>query len=254
MITALAAAIVLASPRDRLVDRWLVANPAHRVASLAAPPGTVAPPVDLRTLVARELAVPGRYRLAEIAPPPAHRPWWAGIWDWVYRQWVRIRNTLFARVHLSRSSAVVIGDALLVVATLVILMVLLHVLRNAGTARVRSRLRPAPEPAAPADPDALYAAACAAAGRGEYGLASLMLFAAAIAALDRRGIVRGERSATVGDLRREVRRGDESIVHAFDAVAAPFVLQAYAERSVTAPQWERARDAFTALASAVQRG
>jgi hypothetical protein len=84
-------------------------------------------------------------------------------------------------------------------------------------------------------------------GGGEYGTAALLLFGATVALLDGRGAVAASRSATVGDLRRELRARDAPLVAAFDAVAAPFVEKAYAERRVDEPQWHRARDAFVVL-------
>jgi hypothetical protein len=74
-----------------------------------------------------------------------------------------------------------------------------------------------------------------------------LLFAATVALLDRQGAVDGTASATVGDLRRELRAGNARLVGPFDAVAAPFVQEAYAERAVDEPQWHRARDAFATL-------
>jgi hypothetical protein len=68
-----------------------------------------------------------------------------------------------------------------------------------------------------------------------------------VALLDRRGAADGTASATVGDLRRELRASDARLVAPFDAVAAPFVQEAYAERAVDEPQWHRARDAFATL-------
>jgi hypothetical protein len=44
-----------------------------------------------------------------------------------------------------------------------------------------------------------------------------------------------------------LRAHDAPLIAAFDAVAAPFVQKAYAERSVDEPQWHRARDAFVIL-------
>ena len=68
-----------------------------------------------------------------------------------------------------------------------------------------------------------------------------------VALLDRQGAVDASASATVGDLRRELRAHNARLVAPFDAVAAPFVQEAYAERTVDEPQWHRARDAFAAL-------
>ncbi len=95
----------------------------------------------------------------------------------------------------------------------------------------------------------LYREACAAANRGEHGAAALFLFAATVALLHGRGAVTASRSATVGDLRRQLRVRDANLVGPFDAVAAPFVQRAYAERAIGAPQWDRARFAYEELLS-----
>ena len=109
--------------------------------------------------------------------------------------------------------------------------VVVRLLRNLQVDRSQSSPRPAPLEEPPA-PRALYKQACNAAGRGDYGTAALLLFAAMIALLDRQGAVDATASATVGDLRRELRAGNARLVAPFDAVAAPFVQEAYAERAV----------------------
>ena len=96
-------------------------------------------------------------------------------------------------------------------------------------------------------PTALYRLACAAASRADYGGAALLLFAATVALLDREGAVDGSSSATVGDLRRELRARNAALIGAFDTVAGPFVQKAYAERAIDEPQWDRARHAFVTL-------
>ena len=94
---------------------------------------------------------------------------------------------------------------------------------------------------------ALYGKACDAAGRGQYGEAALLLFAATVALLERSGAVAPKRSATVGELRRQLRTGDAALVAPFDTVAAAFTEKAYAERRIEPAQWERARAAYGSL-------
>jgi hypothetical protein len=71
-----------------------------------------------------------------------------------------------------------------------------------------------------------------------------------LALLDRRGAANLSSSATVGDLRRDLRARHREMLAPFDAVAATFVQRAYAERAIDEPQWERARAAFVALIGA----
>jgi hypothetical protein len=96
-------------------------------------------------------------------------------------------------------------------------------------------------------PRALYQQACDAANRRDYGNAALLLFAATVALLDRQGAVEADRSATVGDFRRALRTRNAALIPSFDAVAAPFVQRAYAERAVGEAQWQTARSAFESL-------
>jgi hypothetical protein len=254
VILAAAAAAALATPsREALIERWLHANRTHSVARLesaaSAPPAHAAPAVpDLRGLAQRELGTAGRYQLGTLATVAATEPWWSGPWRWLSEQWDRLWDAIFARAHVGRETAANIGDVLLVIVGLTLLFTVVRLLRNLQLARSTSRLNAAPL-AAPVDPGALYRDSRDAANRGEYGSATLLLFAATVALLDGRGAVEASRSATVGDLRRELRVRNASSIAAFDAVAAPFVQKAYAERSVDEPQWRRARAAFDIMSA-----
>ena len=246
MIAAIAAAVAPAPSKDALVERWLRANHAHVVVRLAPAPAPVASPPNLRALAQREFAVKGRYQLAESAVVAAGEPWWLQALQWIYNRWQRFWDLLFARVHVGPQGAASLGDVLLVLVGILMIFVVVRLLRNLQVERSQSGPRAAPLQEPPA-PLALYEQACNAAGRGDYGAAALLLFAAMVALLDRRGAADGTASATVGDLRRELRASDARLVAPFDAVAAPFVQEAYAERAVDEPQWHRARDAFATL-------
>jgi hypothetical protein len=246
MIVAIAAAAALAPSKDALIARWLRANRTHVVARLApaSAPSVSAP--DLGALAQREFAVKGRYRLAESSPTSTGQPWWMQALQWIYKRWRRFWDLLFARVRVGPQGAASLGDVLLVLVGVLMIFVVVRLLRNLQVERFRSGPRAAPLQEPPA-PRALYKQACNAAGRGDYGTAALLLFAAMVALLDRQGAVDASASATVGDLRRELRAHNARLVAPFDAVAAPFVQEAYAERTVDEPQWHRARDAFAAL-------
>jgi len=246
MIVAIAAAVALAPSKDALIERWLRANHAHVVARLAPAPGPAVSPPDLQTLAQREFAVKGRYQIAEPAVAPASEPWWLQAWHWIYKRWQRFWNVLFSRVKVGPQGAASLGDVLLVLVGILLIFVVVRLLRNLQIERAASGPRAAPLQEPPA-PRALYRQACDAAGRGDYGAAALVLFAAMVALLDRQGTVNISASATVGDLRRELRAHNATLVALFDAVAAPFVQEAYAERAVDEPQWHRARDAFATL-------
>lgn len=246
MICAVVAAATLALPsREALIERWLHANHAHVASRLESPARTASPPPDLQVLAQREFGNAGRYRLTQPVPVEESKPWWVRAIDWVADRWQQFLSPIFNRVHVSQRQAVGIGDALLVLVGLALLLVVVSIVRNV---RLSHAARVAAEPIVSGPGSrALYNHACDAANRGDYGSAALLLFAAMVTLLDRRGAVAGSRSATVGDLRRELRTGNAKLVASFDAVAAPFVERAYAERPVDAPQWQRARSAFDNL-------
>ena len=247
MIAAVAAAAALATPsREALVQRWLHANRAHSAASLHSPRNDAQAPPNLQALAQRELASPGRYNLTETPAPPVHESLWKRFLRWLGEQWDRLWRSLSKRVHFSERAANGIGWTLLAVVASILLWVAVRLLVNLQLARSRKRLDAQPLQAG-LDPQALYQKARESANRGEYGRAALLLFAATVALLDLRGAVSADRSSTVGDLRRELRSNDASLVALFDAVAGPFVQTAYAERAVDASQWERAERGYTRL-------
>jgi len=169
--------------------------------------------------------------------------------SWLGDRWDRLWRSLSKRVHFSERTANGIGWTLLAVVSFILVWVAVRLLVNLQLVRSRKRLNAQPLQA-PMDPQALYQEAHDAAGRGEYGRAALLLFAATVALLDLRGAVSGNRSATVGDLRRELRSSDASLVAIFDAIAAPFVQTVYAERAVDVSQWERAERGYSRLSDA----
>ncbi|MGC9992583.1 MAG: hypothetical protein ABSD52_09350 [Candidatus Cybelea sp.] len=246
MIVAIVAAAALVPSKDALIERWLRANRAHVAARLATAPAPLVSPPDLRALAQREFDVKGRYQIAETTVAAAPEPWWLQAWDWIYKRWQGFWEFVFARVRVGPQGAASLGDLLLVLVGILLIFVVVRLLRNLQVERSASSPRAAPLQEPPA-PRALYRQACNAAGRGDYRTAALLLFAAMVALLDRHGAVNGTASATVGDLRRELRARNARLVAPFDAVAAPFVQEAYAERAVDEPQWHRARDAFAAL-------
>lgn len=151
-------------------------------------------------------------------------------------------------MHVGKEEAAGFGDVLLAIVGLALLVALVRLLRNLQLARSASRQKSEPLDE-PSSPQALYNEACDLAARGEYGAAALVLFAATVALLVRQGVVDGMPSATVGDLLRQLRASDAGFAPEFNAVAAPFVQKAYADRPVHAAQWQRADSAFVALLS-----
>ena len=250
---ALTFAVAAVPSREALIERWLHADRMHTVARLnsapRAPVAGGAAPADLHALAARELSIAGRYQIANPVVATSE-PWWARAWRWLHDRWERFWQKIFGRIHVGRAQAASIGDVLLVLLALLLMFAAARLLVNLQLARDRSRADSVPLVERPS-PRALYNHACNAASRGDYGTAALLLFAATVELLERRGAVDdATRSATVGDLRRTLRARNAALIVPFDAVAAPFVQRAYAERGVDEPQWQRARDAFDGLLAA----
>jgi hypothetical protein len=249
VILAAAVAVALATPsRQELIDRWVRANKTHAVAYLQTVPRSRAdaPVPDLNVLAQRELATLGRYLLAQRAA--VSKPWWSPVWDWIAERWQKFWRGLFWRAHVGRGAAASIGDVLLAIVGLLLLITIVRLVRNIQITRAAAHTRAEPLGNAPSTGE-FYGRACDAANRGDYGAAALLLFAATVALLDDKGAVITSRSATVGDLRRQLRARDANLVDPFDAVATPFVHCAYAERAVGEPQWNRARFAYQELAA-----
>jgi len=251
VIAAFAASLVLSTPlRPLLIERWLRASPAHALARLNSAPVVArnggAVPADLPRLAARELSIPGRYQIGAVPAPSEFEPWWLRLWRWTYDRWQQLWHALFGRVHFGRGEVAGVGDFLLVLVALLLIGVAISLIVKLQILRSERQSKSEPLAQSPSS-RALYRRACDAARGGEYGSAVLFLFAALVALLDRRGVAGVTSSATVGDLRRALRAEDAALLMRFDAVAAPFVQRAYAERSIDEPQWQRARAAFDAL-------
>ena len=204
------------------------------------------PPADLKRRVSAELSVAGRYRLALERPQPARRSLWLEFWQWVRDRWNDLWRAAFGRARFGPGGAVVAGDVLVALVALVLLVVGFRLLSSLAVER---RAKDGPRRlATPRSASEYYAAACACARDGDYARASAVLFAAAVASLSARGVVREDRSATVGDLRRILRAENGGLVAPFDDVASAFVAGTYAERQLALGEWERARSSYLRLA------
>lgn len=244
MIAALALAAVVAAPsRDALIEQWLHANHAHRVSSLESPVHERTPPANLGALAQRELTVPGRYRLTESALQPEQDPWWVRMLRWIGDRWHDLWSAVAGRVHVTPGQAEGFGDGLLALVALGLLFIAYRILLNIRIAREMASVEAEPI-AAPPTARALYRTACATASAGDYGEAVLVLFAATAALLGARS------SATVGDVRRDLRGRRATLMPQFDTVAAPFVRRAYAERAIDAQDWNRAQASFAEMLAA----
>jgi hypothetical protein len=261
---AASSAFGVAADREALVKRWVDANDAQiaqianvkkRVAAQAAfaklrggldertAPATLP---DFSAAARRELATPGRYHLSTKVAPPPQPTLWQQFWQWVWDRLQQIWDAFRRRIPLGSGGAIAIGDVLI---GLAVLALVFGVIRLLAEFQIDRRRAAAVEALGPArDARRLYERATAAARKGDLTAASRLLFAAAVVALDLRGVVSEDPSATVGDLRRALRARQTELVPPFDAVAAPFVASTYAERAVEPADWERAHAAFISFA------
>ena len=246
----LAAAVVTSDPeRDALLARWKAASP-KAVAANRLPVTQSMPSQSvvssMRALAAAELGVPGRYRLGAVAPLVKNPTWWQRLWAWLHDRWNDFVRAFFSRVRVSQRTTLLIADTVLALFALGALYGLVTLVRTVVASRSRKIIESHPLPEA-ADAQTLYLRACRCAEAGDYGGAARWLFRALLALFDVRGDLRDDASATVGDVRAALRKRDALATSVFDAIAAPFVRAAYAERPVEAAQWERARDAYESL-------
>lgn len=248
MILAAAAAYALATPaRDALLERWRHANPAHLHRLLDAPPArAVEPRANLHALAQRELSGPGYQLTTPVVATVRGEPWWLRAWTAFSNWWSKLWHALFAHARLGRRTTIAIGDVLIALVALVLIVVAFRLVRELQIERSRANRNAQLLTELP-DAAMLHRRAREAAARGDYGAAALLLFAATIALLDKRGAIALTSSATVGELRRDLRSRDAALLGPFDTVAAPFVQRAYADRPITLGEWEHAQTAFVTL-------
>jgi hypothetical protein len=207
---------------------------------------TISPARTPHTLAVAELAFPGRYDLRDPnAAPPAKTPW-ERFWEWVGSQWNRLMDALFGHVKLGDAGSAALGDLLIAAVGILLIVVTFRflVVLQIDRARRGNAFTPLENQK---NAHALYLQACALAQNGAYEAAVQRLFLAAVTALDLRGVLQDNASATVGDMRRVLRGRNSALLVPFDGVAAPFVDAIYAETPIAATQWLQAKDAYGRL-------
>ncbi len=252
-------------PADAAYAQWLAANRAaiariDSATSRAVAEKTLAativrmqaaspvpqPSTNPSSLAKRELATAGRYDLAvhrnAVEPPNLLQK----IWKWLIDHWNAFWSAISSRAHMG-SSVMQIGEFLLLLAVgggIIYSIVRLLGLAQVDPAQRRGTSSPLVRER---NARALYLQALALAAAGRYAEAARLLFLAAITALDLRGVLRDDAAATVGEIRRILRARDGVSIASFDAIAAPFVAAAYAERPVAHDEWDRAERAYATL-------
>jgi hypothetical protein len=221
-------------------------QPATRATPAPLRDTVVVPPIDPALAAQRELQTPLRYRLAgpQVAPD---QNWWAQLWRWLWDRWDALLKALERNVRIGSGSRVAIGDVLLVVVGSALVFLVVRLLSSfvwapasAGATYSAVATRKSAQ--------ALLARATEAAERGEYGRAIRLLFVSAVALLDLRGELRDDESATVGELRRELRGRGSAVEPAFADLARAFTATAYAERLADGQAWRSARASYDQLA------
>jgi hypothetical protein len=180
-----------------------------------------------------------------MAAPPARKTWWDALTDWLGKRWHDLVDSLFRNVHIGGNAGTALGDILLIGLILLVVIVLARLLWS--TVRVGTAASGTPLADTAADAATLHALSLQAARRGDYAHAIVLLFRAALAALDVQGVVHDDPSRTVNECRRAVRAKAPRLAAPFDEIARPFTAVLYADEPVTEVQWNAALNAFAAL-------
>jgi hypothetical protein len=201
--------------------------------------------------LARAILQSKRYHLS--APHVAQRPktWLQIAFDWARDVYDRLLRALTAHVHVSHAAGVVFGGVI-VVALLALLLVVVLRLTGVLVPEKRNAIARAATAGGAADARGLYDRSVRAAAEGDFERAVVLLFAATLAGLSGRGIVRDDASATVEEFSRALRANDPARASQFESIAQPFTAVAYAERAVGASEWSNAHAAFSELLGPVR--
>jgi hypothetical protein len=208
---------------------------------------TPPPPHDLVRAVRAELATPGRYHFA--TPHGVRHSWLRIAFGWLADRYKELVEALSKHLHVGPRGLSLTGDVLVVVSVLVVALAGARLLIELQTERSQ---RAAAIPLAPArSAHALSRLAAQAADAGEYTSAIRLLFAAAVTLLDLRGVLHDDESATVNELRGEVRERRAAAEAPFVEIARAYTAAAYAEEAPDARSWENARSAYQRLNASV---
>jgi hypothetical protein len=205
--------------------------------------GTKAPQRDPQAL-ARDILSQSRFRV-QVPRAPSHT-WWDTVRDWLGDRWHQLLDAFGHHVRVGGSARVALGDVIVVLLIALVIGVLVRLLL--GIAREQqSGAGSVSALAVPANPAALHENARQAADRGEYARAIALLYRAALAEMDVRGLLRDDPARTVNECRRDIRKSAPSLAPPFDRIARAFTAAVYAEDRVTAEQWSAADGAYGEL-------
>lgn len=231
------------SSKDRAAQFKTFAQTQRQLARMQAQHVTVA--TDARRVVEKILADNKTFRLRSAVQRPASRSWFDRLTAWLGERWRALMDALFGHVSLSSATSVAIGDLFLGLAMLgFVLLVGRIVVQYAGRSTPNDRAQPVDTTQ---DPATLFARACREADEQRYQAGITTIFAAALCLLDRRGLLQGMPSQTVGQLRRAVRRSDTVAAEPFEALCVLLTQTLYADVPAGSEQWTRARSAYEQL-------
>ena len=200
------------------------------------------PPHDIVRAVRAELATPGRYQLHVAG---MHESWVSKLLHWLGDAFNRFIDLLTSHVHVSKAGATAFGDLLILGGVLVVTLMLARLFMvlqfDSGHIGDAESLLPA------RNAQAIARAAVAFAASGDYAHAIRTLLAAAVVLLDLRGAVIDDESATINQLRRELRARGSIAEAPFAEIARVYTAVAYAESGVDEAMWRRAHEAYTQM-------
>ena len=210
--------------------------------------GTLRPPIDPQAL-ARKIVAEPRFKIAVLRPKP--KTWWDVFTQWLADRWHQLIDAFSHHVHVAPNVSAAFGDVLLAIAIGAVVVVAIRL--AFGIARDPNRsiaaARALPQHL---DAETLYVQSSRAADRGDYAAAATLLFRAAVATLDLRGVVHDDPSRTVNETRAAVRVRAPQSVSPFDTIARTFTAALYADAPVSREQWHTACDAFAELTMQVR--
>jgi hypothetical protein len=208
--------------------------------------GAASPPKDPAE-VTRRILTQARFRIYVHAAP--RHTWWDAVRQWLSDRWSQLVDAFAHHVHVSRSAGATFGDMLVGVAILIVVVfgvrLFLGIAKEGASAGRAGHALPEHT-----DPGELHAAALDAARNARYAAAIALLFRAALAALDARGVLRDDPARTVNECRADVRAHAAALSTAFDSIARAFTAAVYAEDRVSDRAWSDARDAYADLTRA----
>jgi len=243
------AEFVYAAERRKHANPRAIAEGLARVRA-AASGVAFAPRRDPAALARAILAEPDLAH-PQAKPTPHEKDLLERFFDWLDS----ILNELFAGLRKATNLSVGASRTLLLVLlaiasfgaiALLIAIVKRRVERRIGPLAL-ARIRIGEDAAA--TPAQLVIAARARAERGDYAAAIGLIFAAAVRALDERGIVAYDAARTPGEYRRAVRRSQAPFADAFDALTRGFVLAMYGTDATDALDWAGALAAYERLSA-----